>query len=56
MKGAEIRSCSSPVLVEEPAEQVTLLYPGLVTLVDEVQTNGWTWRLQPDAVGARCHA
>jgi hypothetical protein len=46
--GAKIRSCSSPVLVEEPAEQVTSLYPGLATLVDEVQTNGWTWRLQPE--------
>jgi hypothetical protein len=22
--------------------------PGLATLVDEVQTNGWTWRLQPE--------
>jgi hypothetical protein len=33
--------------VEEPAEQVTSLYPGLATLVDEVQPNGWTWRLQP---------
>ena len=46
--GAEIRSCSSPVLVEEPSEQVTSLYPGLATLADEVQTNGWTWRLQPE--------
>jgi hypothetical protein len=34
--------------VEEPAEQVTSLYPGLATLVDEVQTNGGSWRLQPE--------
>ena len=54
--GAEIRSCGSSALVEEPAEQVTSLCPGLATLVDEVQTNGWTWRLQPDAVGARGNA
>ncbi len=46
--GAEIRSCSSSILVEEPAKQVTSLYPGLATLADEVQANGWTWRLQPE--------
>jgi hypothetical protein len=37
-----------PVLVEEPAEQVTSLYSGLAILVDEVQTSGWTRRLQPE--------
>ena len=25
-----------------------VVVPGLATLVDEVQTNGWTWRLQPE--------
>jgi hypothetical protein len=44
--------CGNPFMqlagtVEEPAKQVTSLYPGLATLVDEVQPNGWTWRLQP---------
>jgi hypothetical protein len=41
-----MRSCSSSVLVEQTAEQVTPVHLGWVILGDDPGT-GWVWRLQP---------
>jgi len=38
--GAEIRSCSSPVLVQEAAEQVTPLYPTLASFARGIRIGG----------------
>jgi hypothetical protein len=48
LKGAQTRSCSSPVLVEQTAEQVTSTHPALPILADDGQPGGWVWRCQPE--------
>jgi hypothetical protein len=45
--GAVIRSCSSPVLVQETTEQVTSVHPILMSLASDAKIGGWTWALQP---------
>src|SRR5512132_3895658 len=45
--GAEMRSCSSAVLMEETAEPIAAANLTSLTLADDVQTGGWTRRLQP---------
>jgi hypothetical protein len=47
LKGAQMRSCSSPVLVEETAEQITSVHRAWPTVADDPQTGGWIRRLQP---------
>ena len=44
--GAEIRSCSSSILMEEAAEPVASVHRGSVILCTERQTGRWIWRLQ----------
>ena len=46
--GAEMRSCSSAVLMEETAEPITAANLTSLTLADDVQTGGWIRRLQPE--------
>ena len=43
-----MRSCSSPVLVEQTAEQVTSTHPALPILADDGQPGGWVWRCKPE--------
>ena len=43
-----MRSCSSPVLVEQPAEQVTSTHAALPILADDGQPGGWVWRCKPE--------
>jgi hypothetical protein len=47
-QGAEIRSCSSRLLRQETAEQVTSVHPALVSYADNVRIGGWARRLQSD--------
>ena len=54
-----MRSCSSPVLVEQTAEQVASAHPALPILADDGQPGGWVRRLQaraPGGDGAGCSA
>jgi hypothetical protein len=44
---AEIRSCSSPVLVHKTTEQVMSVHPILVSLASDAKIGEWTWGLQP---------
>ncbi len=46
MWGAHRRSCSSPVLVEETAEQVASEHPAFLTLTDDGQLGGSVRRLE----------
>jgi hypothetical protein len=46
--GAQSCSCSSLVLVEEPAEQVTSTHPALLILADNGQPGTGIWRRQPE--------
>jgi hypothetical protein len=46
--GAEIRSCSSPVLMKKPAEQVTPLYPTPASFI-----SAWGAQIQPAACECR---
>jgi hypothetical protein len=39
-----MRSCSSPVLVEQAGEQVTSVYLALPVLSDDAQLGGWVRR------------
>ena len=48
VKGAQTRSRSSPVLVEQTAEQVTSMHPALPILADDAQPGGWVWRCKPE--------
>jgi hypothetical protein len=48
LKGAQTRSCSSPVLVEQTAEQVTSTHPALPILADDGQPGGWVRRCKPE--------
>ena len=48
LKGAKTRSCSSPILVEQTAEQVTSTHPALPILADDGQPGGLTGRLEPE--------
>jgi hypothetical protein len=43
-----MRSCSSAIFVEEPAEPIAAAALTLLALADDVQTRGWIWRLQPE--------
>src|SRR5512132_4383524 len=45
--GAEMRSCSSAVLMEETAEPIAAANLTSLPLADDVQTGGWIRRLQP---------
>jgi hypothetical protein len=47
VKGAQTRSCSSPVLVEETAEQVAAMHSAAVILAEDGHLGGRTWWLQP---------
>jgi hypothetical protein len=49
VKGAQTRSCSSPVLVEQAAEQVTSMHSAaLVVLTEDGQPGGRIWGLQSE--------
>jgi hypothetical protein len=48
VKGAQTRSCSSPVLAEQTAEQVTPTHPALPILADDAQPGAWVWRCKPE--------
>ncbi len=45
-QGAQMRSCSSSVLVDETAKQVTSVHPDPLMLADEGLIGGWIRRLQ----------
>jgi hypothetical protein len=46
LKGAQMRSCSSAVLMEQTAEQVASMKAALAILADKVQSDGWGRRLK----------
>src|SRR5918993_1801749 len=48
VKGAQIRSCSSAVLVQQAAEQVAPTHSALLILGDNGQPGGLIWRLEPE--------
>jgi hypothetical protein len=48
LKGAQMRSCSSAVLVQQTAEQVAPTHSGLLILGDNGQPGGLIWRLEPE--------
>jgi transposase len=48
-----MRSCSSPVFVEEPAKPISPLYAAALVLVGERQTGGRGWWVQLDKTIAR---
>jgi hypothetical protein len=45
LKGAQTRSCSVSVLMEETAEQVASMYSALLLLANDRQAAGLIWRL-----------
>jgi hypothetical protein len=45
--GAEMRSCSSAVLMEETTEPIAAANLTSLTLEDDARTGGWIRRLQP---------
>jgi hypothetical protein len=45
VKGAQMRSCSSVVLMEESAEQVASIHSALLLLANDRQPAGLIWRL-----------
>ena len=47
VKGAQARSCSLSVLVEQAAKQVASLHTAAVILAQDGQPGGWVWRFQP---------
>jgi hypothetical protein len=47
LKGAQTRSCSLSVLVEQAAKQVASLHSAAVILAQDDQPGGWVWRFQP---------
>jgi putative transposase len=47
LKGAQMRSCSSAVLVQQTAEQVVSMHPASLLLADHGQSSGRVWRLKP---------
>jgi hypothetical protein len=48
LKGAQTGSCSSPVLMQQTAEQVTSTHPAVVILADDGQPGGWSWPGTPE--------
>jgi hypothetical protein len=46
LKGAQMRSCSSAVLMEQTTEQVASMKAALAILADKVQPGGWDRRLK----------
>jgi hypothetical protein len=46
LKGAQTRSCSLSVLMEEAAEQIASVYSALVILAKDGQLGRRVWRLQ----------
>jgi hypothetical protein len=49
VKGAQTRSCSSPVLVQETAEEVASVHSAPVIRTRNGQVGGRLWWLQPSA-------
>jgi hypothetical protein len=45
--GADMRSCSSAVLMEETAEPIAAANLTSLAIADDVRTGGWIRRLQP---------
>ena len=45
LKGAQTRSCSVSVLMEETAEQVASMHSALLLLANDRQAAGLIWRL-----------
>jgi hypothetical protein len=45
LKGAQTRSCSVSVLMEETAEQVASMHSALLLLANDRQPAGLIWRL-----------
>jgi hypothetical protein len=46
VKGAQTRSCGSPVLVQQTAEQVVSMHPALLLIADDRQSGGRVWRFK----------
>ena len=49
-----MRSCSSAVLVQQPAEQVAPTHAALLILGDNGQPGGLIWRLEPERPVRAC--
>jgi hypothetical protein len=41
-----MRSCSSPVLLQQTAEQVVSMHPALLLIADDRQSGGRVWRFK----------
>src|SRR4029453_14790673 len=48
LKGAQTRSCSSLVLVQETTKQVASVHAALLILANNGGSGGWVWRLEPE--------